>query len=251
MVTLSPRRRTHAAKITLRGLLSRNASRLGLTTAAVDAIVQRSQITHCRAGEQIFASGDAHDLVNFLIAGAVRVTCHGRGGRLMTVQIVRPGQFFGLASLFDPPAPREFGAVAHRPAIVAIVSQDVLTTVMADLPPGRALRLMAYSWRVLSRLLYEKCLLLTMPLGERVVHELEILAHDFGVPHPDGVVIDLPLTQADLAELVVGSRANVSRVLAALRRRGELVADRRRIVLTPRFAASRPSIADRFVPFGT
>jgi CRP-like cAMP-binding protein len=109
--------------------------------------------------------------------------------------------------------------------------------VLGALPPRRALQPLAYSWRALSRLLYEKCLLLTLPLAERVEHQLVVLAKDFGVPHRDGVCIDLPLTQADLAELVAGSRANVSRVLARLKRSRQLLVRERRIVLTRRFRA--------------
>ena len=152
------------------------------------------------------------------------------------VQIVRPGQFFGLASLFDRPGRRQFSAVAHAPAVVAMMSQEVMNGVVAGLPAGRALQLMAYSWRALSRLLYEKCLLLTMPLRDRLVHELEVLAHDFGQSDPEGLVIDLPLTQADLAELVVGSRAKVSRCVADLRRAGKLKVSGHRVILTRRFA---------------
>src|SRR5438876_910888 len=169
------------------------------------------------------------------IAGAVKVLCQGRRGVPVLVQIARPGQFFGLASLFDRPGPRQFSAVAHVPAVVAMMSQEVMNGVVAGLPAGRALQLMAYSWRALSRLLYEKCLLLTMPLRDRLVHELEVLAHDFGQSDPEGLVIDLPLTQADLAELVVGSRAKVSRCVADLRRAGKLKVSGRRVILTSRF----------------
>src|SRR3989442_8452846 len=117
-----------------------------------------------------------------------------------------------------------------------MMSREVMTGVVAALPAGRALQLMAYSWRALSRLLYEKCLLLTMPLRDRLVHELEVLAHDFGQSDPEGLVIDLPLTQADLAELVVGSRAKVSRRVTDLRRAGKLEVSGRRLILTRRFA---------------
>jgi CRP-like cAMP-binding protein len=239
------------AKATLRALLTANGPRLGLTTAAVEAIVRQSQITHWRAGQQIFAPGDTHDLVNFLVAGAVKVTCAGQRGTTVVAQIVRPGQFFGLASLFAPPRPRQFGAVAHTGAIVAVMSQEMLTSVLETLPPGRALQLMAFSWRVLSRLLYEKCLLLTMPIAERLVHELAVLAHDFGQPERGGIRIDLPITQADLAELVVGSRANVSRAFARLKRARQVEVVGRRLVLTRRFPAAMAQTVDRSVPFGT
>jgi CRP-like cAMP-binding protein len=236
------------SKAALRGLLTQEAPRLGLTTAAIEEIVRQSQITYWRAGQQIFSQGEAHDLANFLVAGAVRVVCEGFHRAPVVVQIVRPAHFFGLGSLFERPGPRLFGAIAHVDAVVAVMSQEALSGVMAALPPGRALQVMAYSWRVLSRLLYEKCLQLTMPLRERLVHELGVLAHDFGVGRDAGVLIDLPLTQADLAALVVASRANVSRCVAALRRAGLVELVGRRILLTRRF----PQVhLDGAVPFGT
>jgi CRP-like cAMP-binding protein len=236
------------SKATLRALLGREGPRLGLTTAAIEEIVRQSQITYWRAGQEIFSQGESHDLVNFLVAGAVRVVAQGHKGVPVVVQIVRPAHFFGLASLFDPPGPRLFGAVAHVDAIVAVMSQDALSGVMAALPPGHALQLMAYSWRVLSRLLYDKCLHLTMPLRDRVLHELGVLARDFGERREGGILIDLPLTQADLAEMVVASRANVSRCLAALRRGRLLEVTGRRMLLTSRFPGLGSAHA---VPYGT
>jgi len=233
------------SKVTLRALLTREAPRIGLTAAAIDQIVRQSQITYWRAGQEIFSQGEAHDLVNFLVAGAVRVVCQGFHRAPVVVQIVRPAHFFGLGSLFDSPGPRLFGAIAHVDSVVAVMSQEALNGVMAALPPGRVLQLMAYSWRVLSRLLYEKCLQLTMPLRDRIVHELSILAHDFGERREDGILIDVPVTQGDLAELVVASRANVSRSIVALRRAGLLELVGRRILLTSRFHL------DGGVPFGT
>src|SRR3989442_8203285 len=79
--------------------------------------------------------------------------------------------------------------------------------VVAGCPAGRGLQLMAYSWRALSWLLYEKCLLLTMPLRDRLVHELEVLAHDFGQPDPAGALLHLPLTHAHPAAPGGGSPA--------------------------------------------
>src|SRR3989442_15378288 len=151
------------AKATLRALLSQNATRLGLTAAAIDVIVARSQITPWRASQQIFAADDAHDLVNFLVSGAVKVLCQGRRGVPVLVQIVRPGQFFGLASLFDRPGRRQFSAVAHAPAVGAVRSQGGMNGGVAGLPARRALPLLADNWRALFRPRYDKGPLPTSP----------------------------------------------------------------------------------------
>src|SRR2546427_8009075 len=128
----------------------------------------------------------SRSLANSLVSGAVKALCQGRRGVPVLVRMVRRGQFFGLASLFDRPGRRQFSAVAHAPAVVAMMSQEVMNGVVAGLPAGRALQLMAYSWRALSWLLYEKCLLLTMPLRDRLGHQLRGLAPDFGQPEPAG-----------------------------------------------------------------
>jgi len=208
------------AKASLRVMLSQNARRFGFTAAAVDTLVEQSQITYWRAGQSIFAPDDVQDLSNFLVAGAVKVVCHGQKGKPVVAQLVRPGRFFGAAWFYDRPRRREFGAVAHDDSMVAMMSQDVVTAVVARLPPERALQFMAHTWRILSRLLYEKCLLLAMPLERRLLHQIAVLARDFGKPDPHGVRIDLDVTHADLAELVAATRANVSRAMADLRRAG-------------------------------
>src|SRR2546425_9753741 len=125
-MAIAPRMVTAAspAKATLRALLSQHATRLGLTASAIDVIVARSQITHWRADQQIFAADDAHDLVNFLVSGAVKVLCPGRRGVPVLVQIVPPGPVFGLASLFDRPGRRQFSAGGPAPARGARVSPE-------------------------------------------------------------------------------------------------------------------------------
>jgi CRP/FNR family transcriptional regulator len=232
--------RSSLAKASLRAMLSQNARRFGFTATAVDTLVEQSQITYWRAGQHVFAPDDVQDLSNFLVAGAVKVVCHGQNGKPIVAQLVRPGRFFGAAWFFDGPRRREFGAVAHADSVVALMSQDVVTAVLARLPPDRALHFMAHTWRILSRLLYEKCLLLTMPLESRLLQQIAVLARDFGRPHPCGVRVDLDVTHADLAELIAATRANVSRAMAELRRAGFVDVDGGQLLLVVRQVGARP-----------
>lgn len=72
-------------------------------------------------------------------------------------------------------------------------------------------------------------------LEQRLVRLLQLLANDFGVQRPDGTLVDLDLTHEQLAAAVGTTRATLSRLAAALRRRGKLstvqVARRRRFLL--------------------
>jgi CRP/FNR family cyclic AMP-dependent transcriptional regulator len=228
-------------KAALRTVLVRTAPRLGLTTTAVEAVVTYAQVTTWRRGQAILATGDPHDLAGIVVEGAVRLICDGPDGGRMIAQLAGPGRLFGVAPSND--RPRLFGAVAHTPSTVAMISRGVMSAILAGLPPGEALRLLLYSWRLSSVLLHDKCLLLMLPLRERLLYELRMLAREFGRPCRDGVCIDVPLRHDDLAALVVATRAKVSRAMAELRALGYVgVVDARIVLKRPPETDARPSM---------
>jgi CRP/FNR family transcriptional regulator len=51
---------------------------------------------------------------------------------------------------------------------------------------------------------------------------LSLLTEQFGVSHPDGVLIDVRLTHAQLAAAVGANRTTITRVLGELRAAGKL-----------------------------
>lgn len=216
-------------------LLQETGARMGLGPAAIDEIVRGAQLGTWRKNQPIFGPEDTSDLVNFIVSGAVKVTAATAQGTVC-VQMARPGQFFGLNWFARRGQPRLFLATAFTDSIVAMVSSEMMTDIVTNLEPQAVLQMMAYSWRALSGLLYEKCCLLGLRLEDRLVHELAVLARDFGRPYRDGnVVIDLPLTHADLGEFALASRANVARAMKRMEREGLVGREARRIVLRPLF----------------
>ena len=222
----------------LRTLLGETGRRMGLSRAAIDELIAHAQVGRWRKNQEVFSADDASDLVDFLVAGAVRVTCPVGSGTVC-VQMIRPGQFFGLNWYAARGQHRLFVATAFTDCVVAMVTSDLMAKIIADATPQAMLQLLSYSWRALSGLLYEKCCLLRLDLKERLFQELRVLARDFGRRLNEGaVVIDLALTHADLAEFAIASRANVARVMKQMERDGLVARDRRRIILTHRFFAA-------------
>jgi len=217
-----------------RTLLADVGRRMGLTATAIDQLARSAQLGRWSKGQNIFSPEDTADFVNFLVSGVVKVSCPSGAGTVC-VQLLRPGQFFGLNWYADKRQPRLFSASAFTDATVAIITTDMMADLIATSPAPGVLQIVSFSWRVLSRLLYEKCSVLGLNLEERLIHELAVLARDFGRDVPAGVLIDLPLTHADLAEFALGSRANVARVMKRFERAEFLGKDGRRIVLTARF----------------
>ena len=217
-----------------RKLLADVGRRMGLTATAVEHLVRSAQLARWTRGQSIFSPDDTAHFVNFLVAGVVKVSCPSGDGTVC-VQLVRPGQFFGLNWYADKGQPQLFSASAFTDATVAIITNDMMAELVKTSPPPGVLQIVSFSWRVLSRLLYEKCSLLGLRLEERLVHELAVLARDFGRDVDAGILIDLPLTHADLAEFALGSRANIARVMKRFEREGLVDKAQRKIVLTDRF----------------
>ena len=59
-------------------------------------------------------------------------------------------------------------------------------------------------------------------LDQRLLGILGLLAEQFGVPHPEGTLIDVRITHAQLAAAVGATRTTVTRLLGDLRARGLL-----------------------------
>ncbi len=207
----------------LRQVLERIAPRIGLTPEAIDMLVSGSQIAMVAAERTLCGTGPAGDVVVLVLQGAGRVECVTPGLPGVIVQLVPPGQFVrlptGRPGVVHAPLLR---AVAHVDSWVAIIGTPLLATVLGRLPNDRLLRLMAYSWRALSRHLYDRCRMPLLRLSDRLLLALRTLARDFGRPVPGGTCIDVRVTQTHLAQLVGGSRAAVCRALGDLMQRGRL-----------------------------
>jgi CRP/FNR family cyclic AMP-dependent transcriptional regulator len=233
--------RPSVPKEQLRTLLTHISRRMGMTPSAVDLLVRSAQLGRWNKGQNIFSPEDSADFVNFLVSGVVKVSCPSGAGTVC-VQLIRPGQFFGLNWYADQGQPRLFSASAFTDSTVAIITNEMMAELVANSPPPGVLQIVSFSWRVLSRLLYDKCCLLGLRLEERLVHELAVLARDFGRDTNGTVLIDLPVTHADLAEFAIASRANVARVMKRFEREGLTVRDGRKIVLTHRFFDQRYNV---------
>lgn len=218
------------AQVALRTMLARHADASGLTLAVIDRLVERVQITHWRAEQPLYGRHDSGGLVHFLVVGAVRLVC-GDGDRAVIARIVPPGEFLNLSALYADAGHRSFGAVAHVDSVVASVRRTTLLEAVESLGPARLIRFMAHGMRMLAPLVQQRCHLPTMPLRDRVIAQLRVLAGDFGRPGPRATLIDLPITHGQLSAMIGASRANVTRCLIELRHEGWLRVDTHRFVI--------------------
>jgi CRP-like cAMP-binding protein len=132
-----------------------------------------------------------------------------------TLGYVRPGEVFGELEAFSD-RPRESFAQAVRPSRAWRIPHEELRRLLAA-HPGIAFRVTTQIGSRFKRIESRVESLVFRSLRSRMAFILLELAEDFSREDGDEVLIDLPLSQQDLATLVGATRQSVNACLRELR----------------------------------
>jgi CRP/FNR family transcriptional regulator, cyclic AMP receptor protein len=181
-----------------------------------------------RKGQIIFLEEETGNYMYMVLAGKVKVSKAGTGGRETILAIHRPGDFFGEMSLLDgKTAPATVSAMEDA-KIISISGSDFH-------------RYLLHNEKVLLQIINVLCSRLrqvwqTQSLSSstadaRIRRGIYDLAKKHGVRDAHGTIIDLKITHQELAEMVGTSRETVTRALARLKEQGILEIAQRRMTL--------------------
>ena len=178
---------------------------------------------------RVFDQGDPARQVYLIKRGKVRITRLTADGKDVTVAVLGAGDLFGEETLFDQ-QPRTTHAVCIEECLLCIASADDLFALLAG-NPTLALNVA----KILSDRLVDASAtmedLAYAKVPDRIVHLIDRLAVEHGVPTAAGTLIDLRLTHADIASLIGSTRETVSLEMAALVRAGTILTDGKRLTI--------------------
>lgn len=181
-----------------------------------------------RKGTMIFHKEQAGDALYIVHTGRVRIFLPTESGEELDVDLQGPGDVFGEMALLDG-RPRSASAQAAEDTVTYTLRRDDFQAHLARAPELAAALIELLSARVRHLMQYTESLAFH-DAHARVARVLLDLAQRYGVRR-DGVVIDLPLTQSELARMVGATRERVNRVLASFRAQGLIELRGRRVVL--------------------
>jgi CRP-like cAMP-binding protein len=219
-----------------------------LADADREYLLARGVRRRFRANDVVLMEGDPSDHVHVLVSGWVRVSAVVEDGREVLFGLRGPGEVLGdLAAVTG--RPRSASVRAIEPCTVYQLTGAQFVAVLRARPEVAiatiktvAVRLRhAESARVDSA---------ALDVTRRVAVHLVRLAEEHGTPVPEGVVIDAPLSQADIAAQIGAARRTVARALRVLREKGIIETGRRRILVRRMrvlraFASSEPNGTQR------
>lgn len=189
-----------------------------LDETALQALADKAVHRKYRKGNVIFVQGEQGDRCFAIVDGAVKISAYHPDGREAVMAVLGPGDVFGELSLFDD-APRSADATAIEDTeLLSLNTRDVTEAIRTHPELGLALlRVLGRRLRHTNEALQD---IAFFDVPGRVARRIADLAETHGEATAEGVLIELPLSQENLAQMVGATRESVNKALSLLRRRG-------------------------------
>jgi CRP-like cAMP-binding protein len=182
-----------------------------------------------RAGQVIFHQGDAGSSLHIIQSGRVKISLVSEDGAELIVALLQEGDFFGELALLDG-HPRSATAIAVTDAQTRAFGREEFLNFVRKFPDAAVAVCAALAQRLrqADERLAETVFL---DLPHRLARRVAELADRYGRRTAEGVVLDMPFTQSDLAELAGATRQSVNKVLSQWEQEGVLRRERRSILI--------------------
>jgi len=202
-------------------------SRLGKFDA--DAIAQRLVPRRFGVDQIIFHHGDPGGLLYIITEGKVKISHSLPDGQETLLAILGVGDFFGELALLDD-APRSATAEAMEQTETLTLHRDDFISHIGQNPDFayHVMRTLAKRIRHLNDQISD---VFFLDLNGRLARTLLNLAADHGRPMSEGTLIDIVLTQTDLAEMTGATRVSINKTLGRFRRAKWVAMRGRRLIV--------------------
>ena len=191
----------------------------GIEPAQLAAIAGDVIPRRFRQGEIIFHEGDPGQFLYLIQSGQVRIFVNGLDGSETSVILFgKPGDIFGELAVIDG-LTRSASAVALTETLLLTMSRDDFRRHMRRCPQLALnfMKVLSHRVRYNTRQMDS---LATLDVPKRLARKLMELGQNYGRVTPDGVRINLTLTQSHLASLIGATRESTNKCLRHFRQRG-------------------------------
>lgn len=178
----------------------------------------------------IFFEGDSPQAIYVVWVGQVKLLHHSEEGRDIVTEVLGSGRMFGEMAVFDGTPYSATAQTMEPTAVVSIARKDYLSLLQRY--PSVAIAVVGELTRRLRSALVLARSLAVEKVTQRIARLLLKLASANGRAADDGMVIDIPLTRQDIADMTGTTVETAIRVLSRFRRMGWVQTRRGRVVVT-------------------
>ncbi len=201
----------------------------GLDAAALDAVIAAAQTRHVPAGGFFFHQGAPATTFYVLREGRVRLSQVTPEGQQVVMHFFGPGDGFAIVAALGHAA-YPASAEVLEDAVALAWDGEAFSGLMAGMPrlAGNAMQLLAHRMREFQDRMRE---LATERVERRIARAVLRLAGQAGRKTDAGILVDLPLSRQDLAEMAGTTLYTVSRTLSDWEAQGIVATGRKRVVI--------------------
>lgn len=190
--------------------------------------LDKIQIRHFAKKEIVLDHANVNQFMYVILSGAVKVHISNEEGREVILAIHKTGDFFGEMSLIDGNATSATVTASDDSTIAIIAKKDFHSLILTQQKILFGL-LQTFCQRIRASNITIEIMSHTCA-SYRVKMLLIVLAGKHGVSETGGMTLPIPLTQQDIANMTGLGRETVSRVMADLRSKGEIMIQENRLI---------------------
>ncbi len=220
---------THLSDQELLAYMANNTMFANLNQPLLETLLSVATLKKFESNQIILRQGEKAEFLFMLVVGRAKLTQLTADGTQILIRYIGPGQEGGTTSLLP--------GTLHPMTVQTMDKGAMLMwpqAVLADFIPNHpqiainALQLLAQRNSELQRRYQE---LLTECVAQRLAHALLRLVTQAGHVVAEGVLIDLPLSREDLAQMAGTTLYTVSRTLSFWEQAGLIESGRQRILI--------------------
>ena len=211
-------------------VLSRTPFFAGLNRAELTRINGFFQEEGYEAGETIYFTGDPARRLYVVAAGKVKVTRHSLSGQDVVLAILTPGDFFGSLSILGDAAYADTVQAQTQVCVLGVDAQ-AFQTILLNHPAAAVAALQETAQRLQAA--HETIRQLSaLPVERRIAAILLALGHKLGEKSSEGLLLQVPLSRQELADMAGATVETASRVISKLEQGGMVRSGRQWIAIT-------------------
>ena len=201
----------------------------GVPRADITHLIEAAHRKSLSAGEFFFLQGDPAERMYVLLQGRVKLTQVGPDGQQALIRVITPVSLFALVAMTTSENYLVTAQAAEDCQAFYWTHQEMMDfLVQVPQMAMNAMRIMAENLQEIQERFRQ---VTTQRVEQRLAHTLIRLAAQAGKKVEQGILIDLPLTRQDLAEMSGTTLYTASRILSQWERQGLVIAGREQVIL--------------------
>ena len=180
-------------------------------------------------GDYLFCQGESASTVYLIKSGKLKLVQITEDGRESILDVCGPGEILGELSLFQEQKEPSSAVAMEEVSICCFSRQQFKELIRQD--PTFALRIISYLGEKRYENLQKQREETRQTVKEKLLHLFYRFANEYGQKTESGLLIDLKVTQQELADMIGSSRVMVVHALKELERANIIGREKRYYVL--------------------